>query len=312
MSEKQDEAGLEPRRDSAIPFTGALLTLLLCAFWGGVSPTIKIAVTAVPPVAVAFWRFLLGLACVWIWCRFKGIPYLLPRGSRLPVLGFALVFAAQIAFINIGTQLTLASYAVVLLSTSPLFVAVMAHWLFPHDRLTRGRVIGLALAFAGVAVLFLGETSQMGSFAGNALALLSGLLLAVLQVTSKRLVRGLSPFQVVFWEFGFGLPLFGVMSVLFEPAAGPITLPVAASIVYQGLVVAGFCFVTWLTLLSRYSATAMSSFQFSIPVFGVLLSRFLLDEPWSLQLLVSLPLVALGILLVTRSRQGVPGLGQRG
>jgi drug/metabolite transporter (DMT)-like permease len=312
VSENQEEAGVESQHDSAIPLTGALLTLLLCAFWGGLSPTIKIAVTAVPPIAVAFWRFLLGLVCVWIWCRFNGIPYLLPKGSRLPVFGFAVVFTAQIAFINIGTQLTLASYAVVLLSTSPLFVAVMAHWLFPLDRLTTGRVIGLTLAFAGVSVLFLGETGEMGSLTGNALALLSGLLLAVLLVTSKRLVRGLSPFQIVFWEFGFGLPLFGLMSLLFEPAAGPITLPVAASIVYQGLVVAAFCFVTWLTLLSRYSATAMSSFQFSIPVFGVLLSRFLLDEPWSLQLLVALPLVALGILLVTRSRQRPSGLGQRG
>ena len=261
MPERQLATTGERGRDETIPLTGALLTLVLCAFWGGLSPTIKIAVTAVPPIAVAFWRFLLGLAGIWIWCRFKGLPYLLPKGSRVPVFGFALIFTAQIAFINIGTQLTLASYSIVLLSTSPLFVAVMAHWLFSDDRLTRLRVIGLALAFGGVAVLFLGKTHVGGSLAGNALALASGFLLGVLQVTSKRLLRRLSPFQLVFWEFAFGVPLFGLLSLLFEPGSGVITVAALASIAYQGLVVAGFCFVTWLSLLSRYSATALSSFQ---------------------------------------------------
>jgi drug/metabolite transporter (DMT)-like permease len=302
VEESQGNAGSQALRDRPIPLGAALLTLLLCAFWGGISPTIKIAVTAVPPLAVAFWRFLIGLVCVWIWCRSNGIPYLVPRASLLPVIGFSMIFTAQIAFINIGTQMTLASYSAVLLNTSPLFVAVMAHWILPNDRLSSRRVIGLVLAFSGVAVLFLGRSGSTGSLPGNALCLLSGFLLGSLQITGKRLLRDLSPFQVVFWEFAFALPVFGILSLLLEPDAGPITLAVAGSIVYQGLVVAGICFVAWLVLLRRYSATGLSSFQFSIPVFGVLLSRFLLGEPWSAQLLVALPLVAVGILLVTRCR----------
>ncbi len=303
MEESQGNAGPDALRDGPIPLGAALLTLLLCAFWGGLSPTIKIAVTSVPPLAVAFWRFLIGLVCVWIWCRSNGIPYLVPRQQLFAVFGFSMIFTAQIAFINIGTQITLASYSAVLLNTSPLFVAIMAHWILPNDRLSGRRVTGLILAFIGIAVLFMGRTGSTGSLLGNALCLLSGFLLGSLQITGKRLLRDLSPFQVVFWEFAFALPVFGLLSLVFEPASGPITLPVAASIVYQGLVVAGVCFVAWLVLLSRYSATGLSSFQFSIPVFGVLLSRFLLGEPWSAQLLIALPLVAVGILLVTRQKK---------
>jgi drug/metabolite transporter (DMT)-like permease len=197
--------------------------------------------------------------------------------------------------------MTLSSYAVILLNTSPIFVTILAHWWIPGERLTLKKWIGMLVAFCGVVLLFLPSMPSSGFFIGNLLALTAGFLLSVIHVMSKHLLRDIKPGQLVFWEFTYAVPIFFLTSLLFEPASKSMSLPIVGSILYQGIVVAGFCFVAWMHLLQHYPASKMASFQFSIPVFGVFLSWLILDEPLSGHLIFGVALVASGIFLVTSS-----------
>ncbi len=76
---------------------------------------------------------------------------------------------------------------------------------------------------------------------------------------------------------------------------------VIAAVLYQGLIVAGFCFIIQTTLLRRYVASRLTVFGFITPVAGVILSNLLLSERISLGLVASLILVAAGITIVNRS-----------
>ncbi len=286
----------------------ALLVLLLCFLWGGLTPSLKLSLTGIPPLAVAGWRFLAGLMAIWIWCRLNGIRLYVPRKSHWPLFLYSLVFVAQISGVNLGTRLTTSNFAIILVNTSPLFVALLAHFLIPNDRLSLRKMMGLAVAFLGVAAIFLASAPETDQLYGNVLVLTGGFLLGVIHVYGKFLLRRLSAFQVVFWEFVYGISFFFPLSLLFESdETYQLSATVIGAVLYQGLVIAGFAFVTWVYLLQRYSASKLASFQFSIPVFGVFLGWMILNEPVTWRLGVGMLLVAAGIYAVSTSASGARG-----
>ncbi len=59
-------------------------------------------------------------------------------------------------------------------------------------------------------------------------------------------------------------------------------------------------YLAWMWLLRHYPATQMSSFTFLTPLFALIFGVVLLSEPLTLQLVVALAGVALGIVLVNR------------
>ncbi|MEZ5854215.1 MAG: DMT family transporter [Hyphomicrobiaceae bacterium] len=69
----------------------------------------------------------------------------------------------EFALLYPGLKLTTAAHGVILLYTSPFVVAIGAHFLIANDRLTRAKVAGMMLAFAGVAIVVLGRTPAPGS-----------------------------------------------------------------------------------------------------------------------------------------------------
>jgi drug/metabolite transporter (DMT)-like permease len=300
-----------PFGNEAFGARSTLLVVFLCFLWGGLTPSLKLSLTGMPPLAVAGWRFLIGLVAIWIWSRWNGINLYVPRKAQLPLFLYSLVFVAQISSVNFGTRLTTSNFAIILINTSPLFVALLAHFLIPNDRLTVRKALGLAVAFLGVAVIFVASVPETDQLRGNFLVLLGGFLLGVIHVYGKFLLRRFSAFQVVFWEFVYGITFFFALSALLESTESyQLNAVVVGAVLYQGLVIAGFGFVTWVYLLQRYSASKLATFQFSVPVFGVILGWLILGEALTWRLGIGVLLVAGGIYAVSTSGRG-HGKGRR-
>ncbi len=274
------------------------LALLLCAGWGGLAPAIKIALRETPPVALAGWRFLIGLLSIAVWCRLRGIRFLPGRGEVAVKVLLPALFVLQIALLNAGARFTSGGHAILLLSTHPLFVAILAHFALRGDRLGLARVAGLLLAVAGVAAV-VSERLSGGSLHGDAMVLASAITLGVLIIITKRaMARGMTAYQTLGAQMLPGVVGFFLVSLWLE---GPLVLPrspaVWLSIVYQGVVVAGFCFVAWNLLLERYSASRLTAFQFTTPIFGVVFSALFLGEALTWGVAVGTALVGLGLWL---------------
>ncbi|MEW5977695.1 MAG: DMT family transporter [Acidobacteriota bacterium] len=291
---------LSPRgstESGALSWQASLFALLLCCLWGGLAPAIKVGLRGMPPVGMAGWRFLLALACLLAWCRWRRIPLNWALGLRLGMIGLSFLFVLQIALLNVGARLTSSSHMIVLLNSAPLFVVIIAHFLVPDDRFTWRKVTGLLLSFGGICITFRDAVSGVSSsWVGDSLVLISGFLLAVLQIYSKHLVRRLTPYEVIVGQMVYGVPLFFVASALLDPpVAYQLTGGVWLSLIYQGVVVGAFCFSGWIRLLSRYSASKVSAFLFTAPLFGVGLSRIVLGDEISRSFLAGAGLVAVGI-----------------
>ncbi len=291
---------IESKRASAgYPISYLIFISLL---WGGNVISIKIGADALSPLAMATFRFIISGAAIFLYAFARGIPLKITQAETHIHLINGILFAIQIAFFYLGTFQTSASHAALLINTHLFFVALLAHFFIKHDRLTVQKIIGFILALSGVWAIFYDRpqtSAQIATLKGNILILMSAFILAAKTIYIKRLIETLNPIKVVFWEMAFGVPLLGLCSRFFgEPL--PIVIPpdLIAALLYQGVVVGGFCFTVSTILLKRYPASNMASFSVLVPLFGVLLSHLVLAEAMTVHLLSGAGLIVVGIAVV--------------
>lgn len=99
-----------------------------------------------------------------------------------------------------------------------------------------------------------------------------------------------------------GVPVFFIFSAIFEGKAGyGFSYPALLAVLYQGVVIAGFCLVAWTLVLKHYPPSRVAVLFFTTPLWGIALSYLLLKEPVTTGLGIGTPLVMLGIYIVNRS-----------
>jgi drug/metabolite transporter (DMT)-like permease len=90
--------------------------------------------------------------------------------------------------------------------------------------------------------------------------------------------------------------------LLAEPAPTVLTGRLAASLFYQGVVIAGFNFIANMSLLKTYRPSGLAAFSLTTPLFGVLATALVIGEPIGWRLAISAVLVAGGIAAATLFR----------
>lgn len=300
---------LPPRSEQRpIDPLAAGLALLCAALWGGTAVAIRFTQDALPPVATAAWRFLLSCGFLYGWCLWENVPLRLRRGQLGPVLAVGGLLFVQIALFHLGLTRTNSAHGSVLIGSFPVAVAVVAHFSLAGDRLSWSKAAGIALATVGVVVLVGGAETSPDSAAdpatllGDLLVLTSSILLAVKTVYTKHALAQIEPGKLLFWSNLCGTALMFAYSGLREQTDYTrLNTTAIAGLLYQGLVVAGFCFAMWTALLRRHRASELAVFSFAQPLFGIAFGYLLRGDSLGGELLLGTAAVALGILLVTRA-----------
>lgn len=292
-------------RAMAIPLRAIFLAIFIHALWGGNTVAVKISLVAFPPLWTAFFRFVLGIFCIYAWARYSRIR-ILPSAREWPVLLLlGVLFTAQIGTMNIGIHFSTGSIASILLATNPLFAALFTHVLLPDDRLNQAKAVGLAVAFVGTGLVLLqdSELSTLQLFnLGNWILLFSAALLGLRLAYSARLLRQIDMVRVLIWQMIVSLPLFALGGFYFETIAWHnISWWPLAGLLYQGLVIAGLGFMVSAYLMKRYQPSVVVSFNFVSPISGVLLSMWLLAEPLTWHLVAGVITVGFGLYLIART-----------
>lgn len=287
------------------PAVVALVTLL-ALLWGGNSVFIKVGLRALPPFALTALRLALGLAVIGGWALLRRLPLRLQRGEFLPLAALAALFLVQVLALHAGTHFTLAAHSTVMMSTYPLFTSLFAHLLVAGDRLTPRTGAGLLLGFAGVVATFAPQLlagGAGGTAGGSALVLGSALLLGLRTAVSKRMLHAVSAEKLLFWMLLLSLPAAAALSAVLEREAQFTFDPAGMlAIGYVGVVIAGFCFLSWTAILARYRASRLTVMFFATPLSGTFLSWWIAGDPLGASLLVGAALVAAGIFVNAGAR----------
>lgn len=280
------------------------LVLLLSALWGGNTVAVKVGVADAPPLMLAALRFAIGGLCVVAWGLWTRAPFRLRPGEGWPLLGLGLLFATQLGLLNVGVWLSTAGHAAVLLNAYPVHIVLLAHFVVPGDRLTAGKLGGVLLGYGGVLVLFAGQLLaplEPGStvLLGDLVLSASAILLAARQVVLNRQLQYIHPLKPLLAQVVVGTPLFLLLSRWLEPAPTVVTGQLVASLLYQGVVIAGFNFIANMSLLKTYRPSALAAFALTTPLFGVAATAAVIGEPVGWRLAASAGLVAGGIAAAT-------------
>jgi drug/metabolite transporter (DMT)-like permease len=280
------------------------LMILLCAIWGFQQITIKIAIEGVSPVLQSGIRSLAGLVLLTLWARWRGLPLLNNDGTLRMGLLAGFLFALEFIFIYVGLAHTTASRMIVFLYTAPCMTVLGLHWFVPGERLGWRHFSGIALAFAGLAVGFLGEG---GTTENTLVGDLLGLLAAIGWAATTVLIRAtglskISATKVLWYQLAISavvmLPLSPLMGEAGIVSLNALTTPVLLALAYQGVIVAFASYLAWFWLLQRYIVGRMMVFSFLTPIFGVAFGVLFLDDPLTPSFLFAAGCVAMGIVLV--------------
>lgn len=273
-----------------------------CAFWGGNAVAVKFAIPDLPPAGCAAIRFGLALPILAVVCWRIGPRPTVPRHLWGLIGLHALMTAAQIGTYNWGTSHSEAGRSSVFINVHPLVVAPLA-WLWLGERLGGRGLLGLGAAVGGIALLLWEPLRRGGGLAGDLVVLGSGLIFAVQTIAQKLTFPKIPPTTLLLNQTALAIPLTLLYSLAFEGFGSYHFTPQATrGVLYQGLVVSGFCFTVWLLLLRRYPAGRLATITFLTPIFGVGLGHLTRGERLSLPLLGGGALVGLGIYLVASDR----------
>ena len=290
------------RRDS-IDGAGVAALVGFALLLGFNQVVIKVSTDGFQPVFLAGLRSVGAALAIWLWMRARAIPLALPREARGGAIALGVLFTVEFVLLYLALDRTGVGRASVIFYSMPVFVALVAHVLIPGERLNARRAAGLVLAVAGVAWVMLDRNGGGGevSLAGDLMALGAAMSWAgiaiVVRVTPLDRV---APETQLLSQLVISAVLLMVLAPFFGPFIRALTPVHWAGYAFQTLAVASFGYLFWFFLLKRYPASAVASFSFLSPVFGVLLGWLLLGEAIGVEIIGGLVLVAVGITLINR------------
>ena len=287
-----------------------MMLAALVAMWGSSFMFIKLGVATVPTSTLVAARLILGALIL--------LVVLYARGSRLPPFGIAWGYYTILALlgncipftaITWGQQRTDSALAGILMAVMPLATMVLAHFFVRGEHMTRQRVIGFLLGFAGIVVLM--GPSALDRVAGQSLAtwsqlaiLFGALCYAANSVLTRILARGDDVLVA-------STAMLLIASVIALPVALYVDQPwrVEASaasfwaILWLGVGPTAIATVVYFKLIASAGPTFMSLVNYMSPAVAVFLGVALLGETPGIHAYIALALILLGI-AVSQWRRG--------
>ncbi|MBL9046295.1 MAG: DMT family transporter [Tabrizicola sp.] len=286
--------------------TALAMGLAFSVMWSSAFATARVIVADASPLWALTIRFALsGLIAVLV-ARALGQSWRLTRPIALSVLIFGLCQNALYLGLNfVALQWVEASIASIIASSMPLIVAALG-WVLGREKVPPLGQLGLALGFAGVALIMGTRVSGGADPIGIVLCVMGATGLAVATLTVRSVSSGGNLLMVVGLQMWVGSAALGLCAVLTEPWAVTPSLPLLFAFLYQIFIPGLTATILWFALVKRVGAVRASTFHFMNPFFGVTLSALLLGETISKTDIAGVLIAMAGILAVQLSRLKPP------
>ena len=306
------EKNIEIREKESLfstPIILVLSALLCCALWGSATPAIKTASALLIPVSsvpstilFAGIRFTgAGIITVLIYSIARK-KFLFPKKENIPKVLTVSAFQTviQYIFFYVGLTYTTGVKGTIASGSSAFFCVLIASLIFKQEKLTAKKIIACILGFAGIVIININGFELTMNFLGDGFVILSTVAYAFSSVFMKKFSKHEDPVIISGYQFIIGGAFMIILGALlggkmsFESTKGVIIL------IYLAFLSA-VAYALWGMLLKYNPVSKVSVFTFTTPIFGTLLSLWLLPESSGVEpinLVITLVLVSLGILLL--------------
>jgi len=288
------------------------LLAALVALWGSNFMFIKLGVESVPPATLVATRLVIGAVILVAVVRAMGHTFPPLGRAWLPYVVLAIVGNCMpFWFITTGQQSIDSALAGILMAIMPLATLLLAHFFVTGEGMTRNRVAGFLLGFAGiVALMGPAALAGLGGSPLQVLAQFSVLAGALCYAVNGIMIRVMLKGDVM------------VASAAIIAAAAVVSVPVALVVdqpwrlspsadavwllLWIGIGPTAIATLVHLKLISSAGPTFMSLINYCIPVVATFFGVTLLGEEPGVNAYTGLLLILSGIALsqLRRSASG--------
>jgi drug/metabolite transporter (DMT)-like permease len=224
-------------------------------------------------------------------------------------LGFFGVVVNQMCF-TMGLRYTSVGHAAVIVGMGPIYTLVLAV-LFRLERATWHKVVGMAIAFSGVAVLASenGISPHSPSLLGDAITMTGSLGFATYAVLGKRVAGKYDALTMAAFNHFAGAILILPVALHQARALGPFprwrVIPWQgwAAVLYMAVCSSAMAYLLYFWLLRFLEASQLSAFTYLLPVLAVILGILWLGERGSALQIVGGVLALAGVYWVESGRE---------
>ena len=260
------------------------MLLALAMLWGGSFFFNAVAVREVPVFTVVLCRVALAAVLLLAVLRLQGRA--MPRGRRIWTAFFCMGLlnnAVPFSLIVWGQQHIASGVASVLNAATPLFTVILAHVLTRDERMTGGRLAGVLIGLAGVAVMIGGDAlADLGvDVAAQAMCLAGALSYAFAGIYGRRFrAMGIDPIVTAAGQVAAStLILLPPVLVIDRPWTIPAPGPAAIlALVGLAAISTALAYVLYFRILATAGASNLLLVTFLIPVSAILLGILFLGE----------------------------------
>ena len=267
--------------------------------WGLGFAFAKAGLSEFPPLFLMGMRFsLAALILVWF--------VSLPKGNFQKVFWIALVGSTiQYGLTFTGLTMIDASLAVIVIQLEVPFGVLLAAVVL-REKPGLQRIVGMLLAFSGVAVLA-GQPSLQGQIFAIVITGSGALMWAVGQIMVKQLGTDVDSFSLVAWVGVFSGPQMIIGSFLLEDnqwvAIQQATWIGWGTVIYLGVIMTALGYGIWYRVLSRNPVSQVMPVLLTLPVTTMLASIFLLGERPTIGMLTGGTVVLVGLAVIVFKRE---------
>jgi drug/metabolite transporter (DMT)-like permease len=264
----------------------------------------KVALRDIPPLDMAFMRFLIAAAILWPLGerRRRGRPIDRADQWKLWGLGLLAIPLNQGLFLY-GLQWTTAGHSALLYALTPMAVLLLAAWRL-GERITVWRTTGVLIAFAGVVVVLLekGIVLSPSQFLGDLLVLIAMVAWAYYTVLGKPLIKKYGAVVVTARAMTYGTLLFipiGAWSISdFVPAA--VAPDAWLGLLYCAIMTSVIAYILWFWALKFIDASQVAVFNNVQPIVAAFFAWLLLGEPLTTAFVGGGVLVLIGVIITEK------------
>ncbi len=280
-----------------------ILLSVLSLIWASAFFNIKIATYSYGPLTIAFLRIFLGAVLIVILCYFKNI--------KIEAFSKDWYWFALIGFVNLvipffliayGVQKIQSNLAAILMSTTPLSSAILAHFFTKTEKINFTKIVGVIVGFLGIIILFSDNILINNENLFYALMILVGSTFYViggiltLKISKKKNENLTS--SILIWG---SLIIFPIAMYYEQPWNLAPRLDSTLSLIYLGIFPTGIAWLIRFHILKKNGLVFHSQVAYLIPIFGVILGYVFLKEVITFKVLIALFAVILGFYFVRRS-----------
>ena len=275
-----------------------IILFLLGALWGSSFGAIKIALYGVSPLTVMSVRIILAGVALLVLTLIRSTPF--PRGfQNWKKIFWMALFGVLIPFFLVpwGQQKIDSSLAAIIMSINPFFALILGHYFSEDENFNKRQFFAMLLGFSGVFLVFNenADFSTNGNFWGQGAVILAGIGYTISGVIAARL-RGISADSVSASVFIvaslIALPLWLIYD---SPWNLQLEQDSIFALTHLGLVSTGIAFLMRYYVILRAGAVFFSYVAFLIPMFGIFFGVIFLDETVSVNTMVAVVLILLGV-----------------